>query len=136
CRRRDGTTVDVFKKCAVIQYGGKLAFLSIVRDITEQKLSQLASEAARAELERLVVERTAELTLANVSLTHEVRERARIEDKLREMNERLEDLAAHVPGMLFQTRGNMDGTTFHVPYISPGVFVYTGWTAEEILDRP
>jgi signal transduction histidine kinase len=53
-----------------------------------------ALQESRDELERLVGERTAELSEANVSLKREITERARVEEALRGHRDHLEDLVA------------------------------------------
>jgi PAS domain S-box-containing protein len=48
----------------------------------------------------------------------------------------LEDLACHIPGMLFQTRGTRDGARFSVPYVSARSIDFLGRTPEEIMAQP
>ena len=62
--------------------------LGIFSDITERKRAEEKLQRAHDELERRVVERTAELTEANQQLRREVEERTRIETALRQSEER------------------------------------------------
>lgn len=59
--------------------GQPLHLITYVRDITRQKNAELALQAARAELEQRVAERTAELRQANEELRREIAQRQRAE---------------------------------------------------------
>jgi PAS domain S-box-containing protein len=72
----------------------------LVRDMTERKWAEEALRAARDELEKRVYERTFELTATNETLTAEVRERRRIEEKLRQSEARLSELAKQLERQL------------------------------------
>ncbi len=61
---------------------GSLAFLFVKRRETTE-LRQLRAEASAQRLEKLVRERTADLTEVNAALAHEVKERTEAEDQLR-----------------------------------------------------
>ena len=53
----------------------------------------------------------------------------------RDSEEHLRNLAANVPGIVYQRILAADGTTTY-PYISPGVVDIHGYTAEEIQSDP
>jgi PAS domain S-box-containing protein len=69
----------------------------LIQQIAERKRAEQALQQARAELERLVEERTAELSLAVANLKEEVAERQRVEEALRESEEQYRDLYENAP---------------------------------------
>jgi len=62
--------------------GTVVAVATFARDVTEQRLAKEALQKAHDELERRVVERTAELAAANVELRNEITERIRAEQQI------------------------------------------------------
>lgn len=90
--RKDGSRVPV-------QVGGALIsaepfrWVCFVRDLTERNKAQAALQMARDKLEQRVARRTSELAMANEGLRREIAERRRVEDSLRDSEERLR--AAH-----------------------------------------
>jgi two-component system sensor histidine kinase/response regulator len=68
CRSRDGNWVDVALSADPIELGGQAHVLVSATDISAQKRARRALEDQQAELERLVAQRTAELTAANRAL--------------------------------------------------------------------
>ena len=71
-------------------------FVCIFRDVTERRKSEEALRRAHEELEERVLERTAELSLANKDLKKQIRVRERIEKKLREYQNELQTLASEL----------------------------------------
>ena len=69
--------------------GWIVGFVGVSRDITNRKRMEEALIRARDELEVRVEERTAELLMSNQALQDEIAERQRIEEALRENEERL-----------------------------------------------
>jgi PAS domain S-box-containing protein len=67
-----------------------IEFQSAGRDTTDLKRAEDALKKANEELERRVKERTVDLTRANLKLKQEIEERTRIEENLRENQERYE----------------------------------------------
>jgi PAS domain S-box-containing protein len=88
-RRKDGSAADLEASVSVSFVGGRPYITTAVRDIAERKLAEEALRRARAELEQRVTARTAELALANETLKAEVEERRRVEETLRESEQRL-----------------------------------------------
>ena len=77
--RKDGSEFPLELTISTWKFDDKPFFTAILRDITERKETEEALARARAELERRVEERTAELQKANEDLTREVERRRRVE---------------------------------------------------------
>jgi PAS domain S-box-containing protein len=71
--------------------------LALAAAVEERSQAQLALEAARADLERRVIEQTQELRRTNEELVAEVRERRRAETAVREGEARLQALIDSLP---------------------------------------
>lgn len=77
--------------------GGKIVeALLVARDISEQKRTEEELRLHRANLRRLVRERTAELSAANLKLVREIGERKEIEARLFRSREGLSRLSRHL----------------------------------------
>jgi PAS domain S-box-containing protein len=72
--------------------GLSVGIVSIVRDITDRKMTEDALREAHEQLERRVVERTAELQTANADLKKEIAERKETEKKLLESEQRFKSI--------------------------------------------
>jgi PAS domain S-box-containing protein len=71
------------KKIPILDAAGRQRYLlGISLDITEAKLATEALKSAHEELERRVIERTADLAKANAELTRQIQERRRTEEAL------------------------------------------------------
>ncbi|HZI16994.1 MAG TPA: PAS domain S-box protein [Pyrinomonadaceae bacterium] len=88
-RRRDGSTAGLEASVSVSVVGGRPYITTTVRDIAERKLAEERLRRAHDELEQRVAERTAELERANETLKAEIAERLRVEETLRESEQRL-----------------------------------------------
>lgn len=73
--------------------GADSNFIILARDVTDRKQIQRELIEHRENLERLVAERTAELTKVNLRLRKEIAERKEIEKELRRLNIELEGYA-------------------------------------------
>ena len=62
--------------------GERIALVSLSRDVTEKKATELALEKAHSELEKTVSARTAQLRTSNALLQEEIRERKQIQEQL------------------------------------------------------
>jgi PAS domain-containing protein len=103
--RKDGSTVWTEVRVTVMRTpdGTPIGFLGITRDISKRKAAEEALRELKANLERMVAERTRELTLANERLREEVAARARAvealarsEARFRAMNENAGDIVSIV----------------------------------------
>lgn len=96
---KDGRPLDIQLRTAILidREGNVSESIVIHRDITERKKSQEALQHAHDELERRVAERTAELAETNEQLRHEIAERKRVEDRLRESESRHRMLVENAP---------------------------------------
>ncbi len=94
CQTRDGRVVWVLLDATGVfdEAGQPVEILVYLRDITRQKAAEAALEAARAELEHRVAERTAALRRANEVLTREIAQRKLAEASHLQALSRLVDL--------------------------------------------
>lgn len=82
-QRKDGTVVPIDITSTVIQYSGRKVIQAAFRDITEHRQMEDT-------LERLVRERTAELSEKNKQMVEEIKERKRAEAALRKKTKELQ----------------------------------------------
>jgi PAS domain S-box-containing protein len=102
--RLDGSIVDVDVILLPLVWHGREATLVIARDLSEQKRSE--------------------------TLLRDITARKEAEDRLRESEERIRQLAANVPGMVFQ-RVQQPGGKVRFTYVSEGVREITGVGPED-----
>ncbi len=81
CRRKSGDVVEVSFSGARIDLAGEPHFLGMAADISAQKEASRALERHRAELEALVVQRTAQLEAANATLAQRTAAMADLYDR-------------------------------------------------------
>ncbi|MDD1701935.1 MAG: PAS domain S-box protein [Methanoregula sp.] len=81
-KRKDSSTYPVEVSTHTFLYKGRLVALSHVRDITERKMVEEEIKKNQKNLEKLVSERTVELTRINRKLKKEINERTEVEKKL------------------------------------------------------
>lgn len=83
------------------EQGTLVEVLSSGRDISWQKQAALDFQLAQVEMEQRVLDRTLELAEANRQLEQEVAERKRVEEALRESEERFSKFMRYLPGLAF-----------------------------------
>ena len=109
--------------------GGKIFLQATVRDITEEKKTEMALEKAHKECENLVIKRTAELSRSNEELKKEIAERKKIEDELRASEKKFRTIF----------EGSMDGIlaadtkTKKFVFANPRICELTGYTEKELF---
>jgi PAS domain S-box-containing protein len=105
-KRKDGQTLVVLESAVAVrdEHGKAVAYQGITHDITEQKKAVEALREAHAKLESRVRERTSELALTNEMLMMEISERKRVEDELRESEERYRTLFEESRDAIYITR--------------------------------
>ncbi|MBI5492694.1 MAG: PAS domain S-box protein [Deltaproteobacteria bacterium] len=86
-RKKDGSEVWVELTVKPFKSNGKDLVLGIKREITSRKKAQETLLKTREELERKVVERTAELTSMNAALEEEIKRRKGVEEMLKALIE-------------------------------------------------
>ena len=106
-------------------------WLGLQLDITELKGVEGELRAARDELERRVVERTAELEEANALMALEIRERRRAEAELRGAEHRYRLLAEQIPAVTYIWEANRSDGAQPQYYTSPRIEQLLGYTVDE-----
>lgn len=102
-----------------------------IRHSIERKRARDALQKAHDELETRVCERTAELSRIVELLREEIAERKKVEDALRESEERFRNLMEHLPGVAIQGY-HTNGTVFYWNKTSEEVY---GYSAQEACGK-
>lgn len=103
-------------------------YIATGRDITERKKAEQELNKYKNHLEKLVDERTAELTLANERLIDEIDERITIGEALQESESRLRLITDNIQDLITVTAPGGD-----VIYASQSVYPLLGYHAEELI---
>lgn len=108
---------------------GELAhYISTGRNITERKKAENELNTYKNHLEKLVEERTAELTLTNDRLIDEIDERITIAEALQESENRLRLITDNIQDLIC-----VNDTTGMIQYISHSVYSLLGMRPEELI---
>jgi PAS domain S-box-containing protein len=107
----------------------------VMLDITAQKEAEETLRFANDELEFRVLARTSELADANEMMTLEIGERKRVEEQLRQAEERYRILVERLPAVVYiWDVTERSGQSEH--YTSPMIEDLTGFTRAEWLSHP
>ncbi len=111
--------------------GGVITHLiAEARDITERTVAELKLQSYRDNLERLVEDRTRELSLTNAALQRENEERSKVEKALRESEEKHRLLLENAAEGIVVLQGNS------LRYHNPAMMRLSGIMPEEVANRP
>ena len=105
-------------------------FTGVSRDITDRKRAETALIEAHAKLESRVLERTAELSIANEKLAQEIEESRKAGKALQESNERYRTLIESVTDAVVIV--DPDGK---LTYLNPEYEKISGYPVEELIGR-
>ena len=110
--------------------GQFIGSLGVLTDITDRKRAEEALQRAHGELELRVKERTAELLSTNEQLKREIEDRKRVEEDLRQSENRYRHLINSIPSIVY--RGYQD---WSVDFIDEKIQLLTGFSMEEFNSR-
>jgi PAS domain S-box-containing protein len=106
--------------------------LQLAHALTKKWALTLQSKNRLQDLDRLVAERTRELSTSNQRLEEEIAERIRTEDALRMAQARLNYLVTQSPAVIYSLK--TDGQSILSTWASEGVIEMTGYSAAEITE--
>ena len=111
------------------QYGDLIGRLAVLHDITARKEAEKVWQNAHDELERQIEERTAALTITNEQLSHEIGQRERVEQSLRESEQKYRLLVEGAKEAIIIIQ---DG---RIKYANPVSLEYSGFSMEEMMTQ-
>jgi PAS domain S-box-containing protein len=134
----DGRVVWVHDRATLIRgrAGGTAAWHGVMIDITAEHDAREMLLLHKEDLERRVAQRTSELQEANELMALEIGERRRMEDELRQVQERYRRLVENMPGIAYIWEVHPDAAARSFAYVSPRVqdvlgFSPEGWDASD-----
>ena len=130
--RRDGATIWISENALAVrdETGALVGFQGTTIEITDRKRAEADLRTAHEELESKVAERTAELGAVNESLRGEIDIRLKIENALRESEEKFRTLVEVSSDCIWEVDVNGVYT-----YISPQMRNVVGFEAHELIGK-
>ena len=128
-QREDGALLPVCISLNRLRIEDFEGICAVITDLSEQKMVEEELRRHRAELEFLVKERTADLE-------QEIAERKRMEEALRESEERLRLLGDNLPESALYQYVHDSGGKVRFVYLSAGIERLNGVRAEDVLRNP
>jgi PAS domain S-box-containing protein len=129
----DGRVVWVHDRAILIRGRdrGAAAWHGVMIDITAEHDAREMLVLHKEDLERRVAERTTELQEANELMALEIGERRRMENELRQVEERYRRLVENMPGIayIWECRPDAEGRSFS--YVSPRIEDVLGFSPDE-----
>jgi PAS domain S-box-containing protein len=120
-----------------------LYVLGMVENINERKLAEETIKRLNEDLERRVIERTAQLQATNAELEIEIAERVavtqeniRLLEQVERQRQRLDNIIANVPGVVWEAWGVPDAAGQRIDFVSNYVETLLGYSQEEWLETP
>ena len=130
--RKDGSTIWISENAVAVRDENSelVGFLGTTIEITDRKIAEAELLKTRQELEEKVVERTADLELANQVLRNEIDARERTETALRESEEKFRALVETSTDFIWET----DSKGYYT-YASPKIVDLVGFEPEEVVGK-
>ena len=129
----DGRVVWVHDR-AILMRGrdrGGAAWHGVMLDITSEHDAREMLELHKEDLERRVAERTNELQDANELMTLEIGERRRMENEVRQVEERYRRLVENMPGIAYMWEVRPGGEPRSFGYVSPRLQDVLGFSVDD-----
>ena len=128
---KDGNRCPIEYSATVRHEGGQyVGAQGVVRNIAERKRIEEELEEHRQHLERLVEERTIEISVANVKLHEEVTHRKKVEAELRESEQKYRQLVEMLQEGIWQI--DAEGVT---TYVNPRMAQMLGYSVKEMMGK-
>ena len=129
--RENGTKFPIELSVSAVKIEGKWHATGIVRDISQRKQAEEALQKAHDELERRVEERTARLARTTEQLKLELAERKRVEESLRQSEERFRSVAqtANDGIITVDSRGS-------IVFWNDAADKIFGYSGDEVIGKP
>ncbi len=132
-RTKSGEYLWILARAKVVEWdedGSPLRIVGTSLDISDRKRADEALQKAHDELERRVEERTAELANSNQRLEREILERKKIEEALRESEEKFRSVVqTTLEGICV-----VQDATFK--FVNRSIAMFMGCTEDELIGRP
>lgn len=125
-------TMDFSFKPILNEMGEVILLLPEGRDITERKQAESALYQLNQELEARVQQRTSDLEQANANLRSEIAERQRIEDELRQSEEKFRQLAESIDEVFFI----YNRKPYELVYVSSAYEEIWGCSCSSLYENP